>query len=404
MIPCVFRGSRPTGVLGAAVLLWTSPLAFSESNPGASSQARKRAGRPKSPWLELADYPRPPAPDTGWGIHDSTDGVWKPSDPDAFFRELKKRWGFSWFKVLALGANKLDVVEAARRQGVEPVVRLYAGGPHPHYPRPGDEEREFRATVRAYVAAGAHYFETGNEPNIGTEWSPGEFDKPDPVERLCRQWLRVRSIVDEQGGIPVFYAMTPGSAGRWWKDCFETFAKWDKLEEAFAGAAFGAHLVPINHPLDYPFNKERNLPHATKAERFESLLKDNTCYLAVELIMHFMERHLPRPIPILSTEGGASLGSHEDRSYPRVTLERHRELNMEIFNRMNPRHPKYWGDALFAQMSWTYRGVGTFMMDGWFEHPEHGKLPILATMEKAEKFDRGVAFRKAGSRPRGHRR
>ncbi len=357
--------------------------------------AKSGESSPRPPWRALADYPRPPAPDTGWGIHDDPGCDWKAKDLDAFFKELRQRYGFTWFKVLDCGMNKVDVVEAASRNGVEPVVRIYVSGPSPFYPRPGDEEKRFREIVRTYVAAGAHYFESGNEPNLGLEWSPGEFDKPDPVGRLCRQWLRVRRIITEEGGIPVFYAMTPGSAGKWYADCFETFRKMGKIEAAFAGCAIGAHLCSLNHPLDYPFNAKKNLPHANPKERFESLMKDNTCYLLGELIMHLMDEYLPYPIPILSTEGGAALGASEDRNYPKVTPELHRDMNLEIFQRFDPRHPKYWGDPLFAQMSWIYHArTGSFMWDSWFDHPQYGDLPILAALEKARKFDRGVAFRK----------
>jgi hypothetical protein len=58
---------------------------------------------------------------------------------------------------------------------------------------------------------------------------------------------------------------------------------------------------------------------------------------------------------------------------------------MGIFERFNPDHPEYWGDALFAQMSWEY--------DSWFNEWTHGRMPVLRLMEKAEKFDRGKAFR-----------
>jgi hypothetical protein len=345
------------------------------------------SGRARSPWLDLADYPRPPAPDTGWGIHDRTDcsSIVAAEDLDGFFRELKARYGFSWYKVLACGSGKEEMVRAARRQGVEPVVRLYAPEPHPFFPRPGREEEEFRRHVSQYVQAGARYFEAGNEPNLGIEWVREEFEKPDALEALCRQWLRVKKIIQEEGGIPVFYAMTPGSAGQWWLDCFETFRRWGKIEEAFSGAAFGAHLGPINHPLDYPFNRERNLPGSTREERLRSLLQDNTCYRAGELIMLLMDRYLPHPIPILSTEGGAFLGNRDDPAYPPVGLVRHAVLNMGIFERFNPDHPEYWGDALFAQMSWEY--------DSWFNEWTHGRMPVLRLMEKAEKFDRGKAFR-----------
>lgn len=354
-------------------------------------QLKHPTSAPPEPWIPLWDYPRPAAPDTGWGIHDRTNcSSIVNSDFDGFFRDLKQRYGFSWFKVLACGGGKEEMVAAARRQGVEPVVRLYAFEPHPYFPRPGAEEEEFRRNVRNYVAAGARYFESGNEPNLGLEWTAEEFDKPNAVERLCRQWLRVKKVIQDEGGIPVFYAMTPGSAGQWWKDCFVTFERWGKTEEAFAGAAYGVHLGPINHPLDYPFNPQKDMPRANGQQRYESLLKDNTNYLAVELLQRLMARYLPHPIPILSTEGGAFLGNQDDGNYPPVTLERHTEMNMGIFNRFNPEHPEYWGDSLFTQMSWEY--------DSWFHEWQYGKLPILDAMEEADKFDRGVAFKDSSAK------
>jgi hypothetical protein len=36
-------------------------------------------------------------------------------------------------------------------------------------------------------------------------------------------------------------------------------------------------------------------------------------------------------------------------------------------------------------MSWEY--------DSWFNEWTHGRMPVLRLMEKAEKFDRGKAFR-----------
>lgn len=360
-----------------------------------AAAAAAPSSRPAGTWLPLRGYPRPAPPDTGWGIHDNPNCGWVPDRPEAFFHQLKRRWGFSWFKVLACGQNKLGVVAAARRAGVEPVVRLYASTPHPHFPAPGPEETEFVNDVRAYVKAGARYFECGNEPNLSDEWATGEWDKPQRIERLCRQWLRARRLVSDAGGIPVFYALAPGSSDRrsapdWWEDCFKTFQRWGKTDEAFAGAAFGAHLGTLNHPLDYPFDASRDLPGGTAQERIASLRKDCCTYQCVHLLVHMMDTYLPQRIPILSTEGGAFPDNHDDKDYPAVTPERHRALNLGIFARFNPRHPKYWGDALFAQMSWIYHADdGPFARDSWFENPVYGDMPILDALEKAEKFDRG---------------
>jgi len=382
-------------------LCWTGLPVWAQTAGGQPAEAVGTGV--KAGWLKLSDYPRPPAPDTGWGIHDNPNCMWQAS-PE-LLQEMRRRYGFSWFKVLACGANKLEVVKAARAAGIEPVVRLYVDRPAPHYPRPGQESADFRRLVAAYVKAGARYIEAGNEPNLELEWAAGEWEKPDRVERLCRQWLHVRRLIAAEGGIPVFYAMSVGgsdgrSAGQWWTDCFETFRKWGAIDEAFAGTAFGVHLGPLNHPLDYPFDPQRNLPHATPAERIESLMKDNSCYLGVELLIHLMDRYLPARIPILSTEGGAFPDNHADPDYPPVTPELHRDLNLGIFQRMNPRHPEYWGDPLFAQMSWIWHTEGgIFAIDSWHDNPKYGRMPILDALEKEPRFDRGVIFETVTSAP-----
>ncbi len=386
-------GTRIVGLLMALVI-------GSPAMRGNAAETRPASAPSTGRWRALADYPRPSAPDTGWGIHDNPNCTWVPQNPADFFRKLKQTWGFSWFKVLACGENKLDVVRACRAAGVEPVVRLYASRPAPHYPRPGEEEAEFRRLVHRSVEAGARYIESGNEPNLSLEWAEGEWEKGRRVQRICRQWLRVKPIIDQEGGIGVFYAMSVGgedgrSAGLWWKDVFETFKRWDMIDEAFAGAAFGVHLGPANHPLDYPFDPQRNMPHATREERIDSLMKNNTCYLGVELLIHLMGEYLPQPIPILSTEGGAFPDNHDDKSYPPVTPELHRDLNLGIFRRMNPAAEGYWGGPLFAQMSWIWHAdAPPFELDSWHGNPKYGDLPILDALQKEPRFDRGRAFKK----------
>src|SRR5690554_6349092 len=128
----------------ALALLLTGFHLLAVAAAAAPPAEKPAASRPAAPWRALADYPRPPAPDTGWGIHDNPNCIWKADNLNGFFRDLRRRYGFTWFKVLACGANKLDVVAACRRNGIEPVVRLYVDRPAPHYPRPGREEAEFR--------------------------------------------------------------------------------------------------------------------------------------------------------------------------------------------------------------------------------------------------------------------
>ncbi len=371
----------------------------------ATERAEKRPAAPQPVKLSmrLSDYPRPPAPDSGWGVHSDPNCSVQPEDPGAFFRMLRNRYGLTWFKVLACGDGALETVRAAAAAGVEPVVRIYVPAPAPFFPRPGRESEEFGRLVRKYVEAGAHYIECGNEPNLACEWAPGEWDKPDRVERICEQWLRASAIIREAGGIPVFYAMSVGGddgrpCGEWWEDVFRTFQKRGKLREAFDGAAFGTHLGTLNHPVDYPFDPKKNLPHGTPEERIESLRKDHSCYLAVELLQHQMRTYLGQEIPILSTEGGCFPGDHSDENYPEITPEMHRDFLLEIFRRFNPQHPKYWGDSLFAQMCWIWQATGGFANDAWHNNPRDGDLPILPALEKEKRFHR-VLGSPTGDRP-----
>lgn len=101
------------------------------------------------------------------------------------------------------------------------------------------------------------------------------------------------------------------------------------------------------------------------------------------------------PLPILSTEGGTFVDSQLDINYPMTTPETHRDLNLEIFRRYDPDHPRYWGDPLFAQMSWIWHAdSGLFAIDSWVDNPKYGRMPIMDALETEPRFDRGKAFRK----------
>lgn len=152
--------------------------------------------------MNLRDYPRPPA-DTGWGFHDSAGYDCKPANPADYARRLRQEFGITWFKALVAGTNKVDLVEAFTRQGIEVVVRLYSYRPHPHYV-------VSPTVVRAYVDAGAHYFEWGNEPNLHDEWDLASWDEGARVDKVCNQFLRNADAIRQGGGIPLMAALTPG--------------------------------------------------------------------------------------------------------------------------------------------------------------------------------------------------
>ncbi len=309
--------------------------------------------------MRLQDYPRPPA-DTGWGFHDSAGTHARPDDAAAYARRLRHEYGITWFKVLADGQNKVDLARAFTAAGIECVVRLYAERPHPHHVVSSDD-------VRAYVQAGAHYFEWGNEPNLRCEWDEASWNEGAQVDKVCRQWLKNAEAIRQGGGIPLLPALSPGGDYPH-RDWYRTMFEWLKLHnqlKTLEGAALAIHNRPLNHPLAYP----------PKSKRDES-----GCYfLDYEWIDDLVRSYLGQSLPLLATEAGYEPGWAQNPEYPPITPQLHADWNMEILRGFRQGR---WRDSLFCQCMWIGEAFGhePFSESAWFNNPSGGDLPAVAAL------------------------
>ncbi|HOR00015.1 MAG TPA: peptidoglycan recognition family protein [Anaerolineae bacterium] len=321
--------------------------------------------------MELSKYPRPQG-DTGWGFHDSASTDARPADAAAYGRYLREELGMTWFKALVRGANKADLVEAFTRAGIECIVRLYAPRPHPWFVADAND-------VRAYVNAGAHYFEWGNEPNLLDEWDEGAWRQGAQPDRTAEQFLRNAEAIRAGGGIPLLPGLAPG--GHYAHRPFlRTMLEWLQLHSHVAdleGAALAVHNRPFNRPLDH---RDESGEH----------------YLDYEWIDDLVLALVGERLPLLGTESGYEPGWRQDGAYPAVTLERHAIGNLEMLGGFRP--PTVppiggmrWRDSLFCQCLWLVEPWGDpgrgFDSAHWHWNRVYGgDLPAVAALRAGWKL------------------
>jgi len=311
--------------------------------------------------MKLNDFPRP-ARNTGWGMHDSSSTGSFPYSWDENTRKLLAM-GCSWKKVLADGANKVKWVEHMSAHGLGIIVRTYAHKPHPASTPAAD-------VVRQYVEAGAHYFEFGNEPNIGEdEWSdwPGNAHLG---EKLAQQWLRGANEVKRAGGIPLFFAMTPGGRvnhRETWRQVIEALDKRNALD-SLKGAGVAVHVRPLNNPLDTPREdgnavSKDGVPIFVDANGEFLRYANTTTHEEYTWFIDFFREHLGYCPPLFGTEAGYSIGDHQNDQYFAITRETHADWNHELATRFHPSHPKCWPAELVCEAYWLGREGGTWRGD-----------------------------------------
>ena len=323
----------------------------------------------------LSQYPRPQA-DTGWGFHDSAGTQARPSDAAAFGRYLRQDLGVTWFKALVAGNNKVDLVDALSRQGIEVIVRLYSHQPHPFFV-------VSPAEVRAYVQAGAHYLEWGNEPNLIGEWNLGSWNEGARVDKVCEQYLRNADAIRQGGGVPLLPALSPGGDYPH-RDWYRTAFEWLRLHSHLGdldGAALAIHNRPFNNPL-------------------ASSDATGCCFLEYEWIDDLVRQYVGRSLPLLGTEGGYEPGWHQNAAFPPIDPQRHAAYNVEILRCFGPHGSRRWRDALFCQCMWLadHFGHKDFAEASWHNNQQWasgGNLPAVGALRaewQAHPFQRTWAW------------
>ena len=190
--------------------------------------------------MELRDYPRPPA-DTGWGFHDSAGADRRPTYEAAYARYLHDELGITWFKILAMGGNKVDLVETFTAPALvhRPPVRA------PASPALYRQQTEVRAYVRPAptTLSGAT-----SEPH--SQWQRAKsWDEGARVDKVCQQFLRNAEVIRRAGRIPLLPALSPGGDyphRDWYRTTFGGCAS--MAISPCSRAAIAIHNRPLNHP------------------------------------------------------------------------------------------------------------------------------------------------------------
>lgn len=386
-------------------------------------------------------FPRPKN-DTGIGAHASAGGQqkyagtewdnWAYDRLQPYYRGLRERYGICWWKMLGDGSpGSVMNAKAATDAGMEVIVRRYTEKPHWAYVLPTE-------TVRAYVTAGVHYFEYGNEPNLGLEVQGMIEGQPvighQHVVSMCNQFIANCNSIVAGGGIVLIPAMAPGNMldDTSTVVCPQSFIKWfqtAKMEDgssawewfvdqceaghvAIAGHFRGGnHAVvyedgrtiidypddPVNqlgepmsvedaafHGIDEAERQRMNVERMEKKNPGATLWQDSTSYLAGDLVAELFNQALGFKIPIIETEAGPEPFEQWEGRYPRTTLEAHSRIAMEIVRRMNPDHPKATRRQIFTRCFWIWDNEdhGPFRQAAWVNNKQLGiDLPAAAALE-----------------------
>lgn len=300
----------------------------------------------------LSYYPRP-RNDSGLGLHDSSNVGASPSNIEAHAKALRAA-GISYYKILEAGGNKVDRCRIYLEHDIVPIVRLYKHKPHPDYV-------VFPGEVARYVAVGVRYFEMGNEPNISAdEWADGKWPAAADMGRIiAEQWISASAMVKREGGIPLVYAMTPegtyshaGGHRRITIDFLQHLRLKGELD-TLEGAGVAIHNRPHNNPPDTP-RSPTNTVTFNEYEWFAQTYQELVGWIP----------------PMFATEHGYSIGDAQNTNFLRINQHLWTEYNQELFERMNPSHPKAIPPYLFALCYWLETAGGTWandqLADGWF--------------------------------------
>jgi len=351
--------------------------------------------------MRLTDFPRPPN-DNRRGIHWSASPYHLMGDQLTPWLDELAAMNIKWVKLMAKGDRDLSdrsTVELCQRLlacGIFPIVRLYRPQQNPGTLNQGQQE-----LVRELVDLGVRYFETNNEPNLPTEWQNNNLPQ-NWLEIATRDWIQDADFLISVGALPGTPAMSFGGGAT----IIREIQRQGRLDLFEKGAWIAIHNYCLNHPLDYPYD-EVNLhgrpltpeeydalgPYTTDAgilaalknvlepasyaaianphwawmdgyikntreavnqmrEQHKrpdcTLADDANCFREYELAAQTVYEILGYHVPIITTEGGVVVGDKQDGRYPRMTLDRHREYTVAMFDFMMNQAPDYY----FALCPW----------------------------------------------------
>ncbi|MGQ9552801.1 MAG: DUF5107 domain-containing protein [Anaerolineae bacterium] len=361
--------------------------------------------------LPLAAYPRPPH-DNGTGIHWAPTLFAQPVDMVDHFLAEVTAMDFKWVKIVQGDTPKLEheyLIKRLVEQGIMPVLRLYQSMNQPY--------RYLGEIVTLGVPAGVYYYELYNEPNLSGQaggWEPGESIS---IKRIVDLWIPAAEAVSEAGGFPSLPALAPGGDyddTQFLRDFLVEIKSRNRLR-LLDRAWLPLHNYFLNHPVDYPYDEVnlRSVPLSQEeigargltAEQVEqinlarrnahlprsqggyyigdNIYEDSNSFLKFQAYARIVEQECGFLIPIITTEGGAILGSSEDPRYPPINESDLVQRTLAAFEYMRSQAPPYY----FAFMPWLLANRAGNSLEAAWEgaawYKEDGStLPIVPALKQ----------------------
>jgi hypothetical protein len=365
--------------------------------------------------LPLSAYPRPKN-DNGLGIHWSTNLYAQDDEVTDYFIGELKAMNIKWVKLLSDGTDGRHytyMIEQLVANDIMPIIRLYS------YCNDALDLGALGHMVDYFLPIGVYYYELYNEPDIpgvdgGWCYKDGT---PDP-ELLARLWAPAAREVQARGGYPSLPSIFPigKNVEGWQNSFFQRFLRAVKAngDTAILYQSWGAvHNYSINHPPNYPLD-EVNLTgqpltaaeiarykldehkafsiNQARAKQFEpgGFYVGSDPRLDVTGFLQFIGFHdqfmeiFGFEIPLISTEGGATVGSCEDPRYPCVNEQLQMEWTLAAYDYMLDDAPDYYfatNTWLLAQRALDFWGGTVWESNAWYHDRNGDHLPIVNALK-----------------------
>jgi hypothetical protein len=378
---------------------------------GQKSSAKCRVAAPQPGVNPLANYPRPPN-DNGRGLHWSPGNQPQPPQVTDYFVDELREMNIKWVKFLQDDSPTVTdpyLIEQLAANGIEPVLRVYQ-------PR-NERYRHLPELVTAAGALGVRYFELFNEPNVAGSaggWADGE--APD-VGKMVELWLVAAQEVRAAGGHP---GLPPLAAGGTIDDALFLRQFLDGVRargqaDLLPGSWLPLHNYFLNHPFDYPTDpvnvadvpltaaeiEARELTpaqvEAINAARRNAKLpfeqggywvgntihEDSNAFGKFAAYAQIFVDRFGYHLPVIGTEGGATIGAAEDPRYPPVNEADHTRLTLAAYHFMLDAAPGYF----FAHTPWLIANSAIggaderFENAAWYKDRAGESLPVVDVLK-----------------------
>lgn len=364
--------------------------------------------------LPLSAYPRPKS-DNGIGIHWSTNLYAQEDDVTDYFVAEIRDMGIKWVKFLneeTEGRHYDYMIEQLVANDIMPIVRIY------NHCNQSLDLGSLGRMVDYYVPKGVYYYELYNEPDIpGRDGGWCDDPEPDP-EHLASIWAPAAREVQAHGGYPSLPSIFPVGKNipDWENSFFQRFLKTIKANgdaDVLYGSWGAVHNYFINHPPNYPLDEvnltgrlltgeeiaryQLDQAHArainqARASQFEpdGYYVGDDPTLDITGFLQFIGYHdqfveiFGFEIPLISTEGGVTVGSCEDPRYPCVNDKMQMEWTLAAYEYMLDEAPEYYfanNTWLIAQRALDFFGGTVWESNAWYHDRKGNHLPIVEALK-----------------------